>query len=550
MSKIKEQHILSIYGIMFGIIIATILIFMLNTNYIQKFTPDYIDFSDCWVTDSGESADLSHISGSLTVHTTLPTLREDDVLYMNVKTANISVYLEDKCLYQSEVYNPHFFGYTAGSYFVRVPFETGDSGKQLTMIIDNPYHDGSGKITQIRLGEGCNMLISNLEARFSRLCISIIIVFIGIIFMVLFIPMWKKHSTGKELLYFGLFSFSIGVFMLTDSKLMQELFQNAHIYHVISEMFMLLIIIPILLFFESMYYNSKLQTKITHIICLLSALVFVVSYTLAITGIKDYHESIRLTHITYGIAIVFIIIPTASGILHKQFKYIYHYIGLICLCVGALLDMVIWSNAANMDTSFFTRIGTLLFMCLEATQVLSQFLAQYRVGIRSQLLEQLAYQDGLTELLNRTSYIEDIHALEHTESSDDILIAFFDVNNLKPINDIHGHAAGDQLLVAVANILRNCFSNFAKCYRIGGDEFVIITIGKDLEPIFHDACKHMNEELHKMYELHVFPYEVSVASGYSICHAGTDNLNDIIKQADANMYENKRKMKESGKFFP
>lgn len=545
MKRIKEKHILVIYSIMFSIILATILIFLLNSNYIQKFIPDYIDFSDCWVTDSGESAELSHISGKLTVHTTLPTLREDDVLYMNVKTANISIYLGEECLYQSEVYNPHFFGYTAGSYFVRIPFETGDSGKQLTMIIDNPYNDGSGKITQIRLGDGSNMLISNLEARFSRLCISIIIVFIGIVFIILFIPMWKKHSTGKELLYFGLFSFSIGIFMLTDSKLMQELFQNAHIYHVISEMFMLLIIIPILLFFETMYYNSKLQTKITHIICLLSALVFVISYTLAITGIMDYHETIRLTHITYGIAIGFIIVPTAISIIHKQFKYIYHYIGLICLCSGALLDMVIWTNAANMDTSFFTRIGTLLFMCLEATQVLSQFLAQYRVGIRSQLLEQLAYQDGLTELLNRTSYIEDIQALECDGSTADVLIAFFDVNNLKPVNDIHGHAAGDQLLVAVANILRNCFSNFAKCYRIGGDEFVIIAIGNDLEQVFHDACKHMDEDLKKMYELHVFPFEVSVASGYSIRHAGESDLNATIEQADANMYENKRKMKEA-----
>ncbi len=547
MKIIKEKHIIGIYSIMFGIILTTILIFMLNSNYIQKLTPDYIDFSDCWVTDSGESVELSHISGTLTVHTTLPALREDDVLYMNVKTANISIYLEEECLYQTELYNPHFFGYTAGSYFVRVPFEIGDSGKQLTMVIDNPYHDGSGKITQIRLGDGSNMLISNLEARFSRLCISIIIVFIGIVFIILFIPMWKKHSTGRELLYFGLFSFSIGVFMLTDSKLMQELFQNAHIYHVISEMFMLLIIIPILLFFESMYYNSKLQTKITHIICLLSALVFAISYTLAITGIKDYHESIRLTHITYGVAIVFIIIPTASSIFHKQFKFIYHYIGLICLCGGALLDMVSWSNTSNMDTSFFTRIGTLLFMCLEATQVLSQFLAQYRVGIRSQLLEQLAYQDGLTELLNRTSYIEDIQTLEKSTSTDDVLIAFFDVNNLKPVNDIHGHAAGDQLLVAVANILRNCFSNIAKCYRIGGDEFVIIAVGNNLEQVFHDACKHMDEDMQKMYELHVFPFEVSVASGYSIWHAGESNLNVVIEQADTNMYENKRKMKEAKK---
>lgn len=53
--------------------------------------------------------------------------------------------------------------------------------------------------------------------------------------------------------------------------------------------------------------------------------------------------------------------------------------------------------------------------------------------------------------------------------------------------------------------------------------------------------------MQKMYELHVFPFEVSVASGYSIWHAEDNNLNAIIEQADANMYENKRKMKEAQK---
>lgn len=542
MKKINSKHIFYIYGIMLAITVITVIISVANPNHIQHITRDYFDFSEGWVTEDGSPASLSEIAGTYTISQTLPSLREDDILYFNAKTLNVSIYLEDECIYCSDVFQPKLFGYTPGSFFVRIPFHVEDSGKVLTMVLDNPYHDHSGKITQIRIGNSYDMLVSNISGRFGSLCVSLIIVFIGLLFTILFFPMWKNHAIGKEMLFFGCFAFSIGMFMLTDCKLLQELFQNAHIYHVISEIFMMLIIIPMFLFFESIYQEYHMQFKLLFFVCFYSVFDFVVSYFLAITGIMDYHQTIRLTHISYVIAMLALIIITAGNMIKKKPISGYHFLGILFICAGGITDIVLWNIATLMDSTFFTRIGVLLFMICEATQLLSGFLLEYKKVIKSQFLEKLAYQDGLTDLFNRTSYTEEIKSLEN-KHSEPVLVAFFDINNLKVVNDTLGHALGDELLLTFASTFKQCFSGFGKCYRIGGDEFVFITTGNNVEKNFSLAISDMQYRLNTINSNQDLPFQVEVASGYSVWKDDTVMLADIIQEADSNMYANKKEMK-------
>ena len=541
-----SKHIFYIYSIMLIITVITVIVSVTQKGNRQNPNHDYYDFSQNWLTEDNLSADLTEISGLYTVKTTLPTLREGDVLYFNVKTLNVTIYKENECIYTSEIFNPNFFGYTSGSYFIRIPFSIQDSGKQLTMVLNNPYHDGSGKITQMQIGNSIDMLLANISGNFFGLCISVIIVFIGFAFIIFFFPMWKNRAAGKELLYFGCFAFCIGTYMLTDCKLLQELFQNAHIYHVISEIFMMLIVIPMFLFFESMYHSDYVNSKILFGVCLFSIFDFIISYFLAVTGTMDYHETIFTTHFIYIIATLALFIVTLRNYLHGYKINKFHIWGIISICSCVILDIVLFNFAAIRDTSFFTKIGTLFFMCFEAGQLLSNLLKDFKKDIKSEILEKLAYQDGLTELLNRTSYIEDIRVLEK-ETSTDVLVAFFDLNNLKPINDTLGHNFGDKILVAVATTLRDCFSHLGKCYRIGGDEFVVIATGNDLEKEFLQADELMQQKFAKLNDAQVFSFKLSVASGYAIWTDKTKSLNDVIQEADEKMYCNKKKMKASQK---
>lgn len=87
--------------------------------------------------------------------------------------------------------------------------------------------------------------------------------------------------------------------------------------------------------------------------------------------------------------------------------------------------------------------------------------------------------DGLTGCYNRV-HLENIKGLY--ESSDSVCIIFIDVNNLKKMNDIFGHEAGDALLKSAASKL-SFWSTFGDVYRMGGDEFMIVLVNKEKDYI-------------------------------------------------------------------
>ncbi|MGN1083696.1 MAG: GGDEF domain-containing protein, partial [Lachnospiraceae bacterium] len=93
---------------------------------------------------------------------------------------------------------------------------------------------------------------------------------------------------------------------------------------------------------------------------------------------------------------------------------------------------------------------------------------------REEELKLLSSTDGLTGLLNRRAYIEDI-AREDSQGSDVTLVYLaIDINGLKSTNDKLGHEAGDELIKGAAECINLCFKDYGKAYRTGGDEIVVI----------------------------------------------------------------------------
>ena len=70
---------------------------------------------------------------------------------------------------------------------------------------------------------------------------------------------------------------------------------------------------------------------------------------------------------------------------------------------------------------------------------------------------------------------------EIAETNDSISLIFLDINGLKKINDIKGHEAGDNLIKTAANILKTVFKD-SYIFRAGGDEFVVVIEGEELQP--------------------------------------------------------------------
>lgn len=162
-------------------------------------------------------------------------------------------------------------------------------------------------------------------------------------------------------------------------------------------------------------------------------------------------------------------------------------------------------------------------------QTLSYFiLLAWRRQADEQQLSHLSFFDTLTSFYNRNRYIQDSEALVSEAGA--IGVVFVDVNGLKDINDQLGHAVGDKVLKECAEQMRQVFEE-ANYYRIGGDEFVIIAKGIPRETFEYkvQALRYQFGDEGR--------YQAAVGARWS---AVTENVQQIIEEADAAMYEDKK----------
>jgi diguanylate cyclase (GGDEF)-like protein len=100
-------------------------------------------------------------------------------------------------------------------------------------------------------------------------------------------------------------------------------------------------------------------------------------------------------------------------------------------------------------------------------------------------LENLSVTDELTGLLNRRGFRMQVRKAQALvkRGATRALLVMIDLDRFKSVNDTHGHAAGDAMLVAVAEILRNRVRETDTVARLGGDEFAILMMGTDLDEV-------------------------------------------------------------------
>ncbi|MBL4631095.1 MAG: GGDEF domain-containing protein, partial [Paraglaciecola sp.] len=88
--------------------------------------------------------------------------------------------------------------------------------------------------------------------------------------------------------------------------------------------------------------------------------------------------------------------------------------------------------------------------------------------------ELLANQDGLTKLANRRSFAHYLNKKLDSSETQSFIVGLIDLDGFKPVNDIHGHAAGDRVLTDVSARLKKLLNNQGMLARIGGDEFALV----------------------------------------------------------------------------
>jgi len=153
-------------------------------------------------------------------------------------------------------------------------------------------------------------------------------------------------------------------------------------------------------------------------------------------------------------------------------------------------------------------------------------------------LEMLYIADPLTGLFNRRGMAKygDRLVDEALRNDDTVTVICADIDNLKPINDIFGHEAGDNAITQTAHALKAAVPERAVCVRTGGDEFTVILKGADIKQIegyISDAEKRLAD----YNSVSGLPYKIGCSCGfYSEKASNMGSLERIAQLADAEMY--------------
>ena len=137
-------------------------------------------------------------------------------------------------------------------------------------------------------------------------------------------------------------------------------------------------------------------------------------------------------------------------------------------------------------------------------------------------------RDSLTGLLNRNAYDNDLECIQAPHDKP-LTVVYVDMNGLHEINNHLGHAKGDSVLCCLANAMRACFGD-DRIYRIGGDEFVIISCN-------HTVSQSMRRMARMRRDFLKGDWDISV--GMAESDDGGD-LPDLIKQAEIRMRQDKK----------
>ena len=154
--------------------------------------------------------------------------------------------------------------------------------------------------------------------------------------------------------------------------------------------------------------------------------------------------------------------------------------------------------------------------------------------VRRDYVEFLSYHDPLTDLYNRRFFVEELKRLD-VERNYPLCIVMADVNGLKLVNDAFGHTLGDELLVKVAETLKEACREDEIISRIGGDEFVIL-----IPNMPNEHAKMLIDRIQEIAsKIKVNGIDLSVSFGWEVKKHPDQDIDEVFNDAEDMMYARK-----------
>ncbi|MGH6800815.1 MAG: diguanylate cyclase domain-containing protein [Methylocella sp.] len=163
----------------------------------------------------------------------------------------------------------------------------------------------------------------------------------------------------------------------------------------------------------------------------------------------------------------------------------------------------------------------------------------------------MAHHDALTDLPNRVLFHARLEEalLRVRRYIEKLAVLYLDLDKFKNVNDTLGHAAGDKLLVAAAERLRNCVRDRDMVARFGGDEFAVLQMGLAGPPEASTLAERIVTLLSEPYEIDGQQVLIGASAGIALAPADGETSEQLLGNADMALYRAKEEGRRTFRFF-
>lgn len=443
----------------------------------------------------------------------------------------ISVFIDEKLIYEGQLAKNEPIHFPEASVWVIVPLPNDSQGKQITVLIESPIKAFSGIVNTIYYGASDALLYSTFNENIISVIIALILILVGI--MSFIVSLFVRNLSDRRIFYLSLFATFVGIWLLSEAKVMQFFTGNRLIVGGISYMIISFIPVPLLLYLRDTTLQKYSKYFFIPIAIFISS--FFVNLGLQLFGICHYIQSISVTNtFMFFTMLIVIIVLFYEAIHHRNQEAKKFLLSLGIMAVVLTFELYDYFTENYYSISKYTRFGILVFFSLLIIDSFKYINIMITKQSETNLYEKLAYVDILTGANNRTAFERDIHNTVRESSDTQIRLILFDIDNLKQINDNYGHKVGDLAIMSTYECIQSIFNS---CYRIGGDEFASL-----VQDSFEDDLNQKITDLRKMmvYKSKDLPYNYELSVGDAIFNPTIHDFDECFEIADQKLYIDKK----------
>ncbi len=501
-----------------------------------------------WVDDNGTLIPINSFPNTedvsfYSISHTFDQTSADQVLALRARHVFLDIYVDDVLVSSDREIQGNLFCSTTGNRWHFIPLGKHDTHVTVRIDATLAFQSSRCAINRIYTGSYQEVIRAVIVPLLGTYLASFLLFIIGLILFFSYIFLRRKLPMGRDIIYLSIGTMLITSWTTMESLFLQFLFGYTELFQLCTYLSLIAIPLPIGLL---AYYRLQKKGKVfAGIYISFSILNVLFTCILHLTGISNFHALLAPTHILLALMVPLLALLIHSYMKdeitkkHKKTLFALLLTTSICIIIG-LCGYVFgfFADSAIMALVAVTCLN--IFLLLYNSNV---FMDMYRKGLEADFVHELALRDYMTNLYNRTGFAEHQATYNRLINHKTPLgILQFDLNNLKTVNDTLGHDQGDLLISSFAACLTASFVGKGNCYRMGGDEFLVILNGHDPEKDYRigiDALRQYCDDYNRTAGI---SYCMEAAHGF-ILSQGIP-LSEAMAMADAKMYETKKILKQ------